>query len=225
LPVTPRSLLKACDYCDELAGGHRNAYVDRYGESADRVILDTSGFRITPTLGQIAEGHLLIVPHDHVCALADLPQDEIARLEDLCQRVRSILTGTYGECIFFEHGIRNVGSGGCGIDHAHMHAVPVPLQGAPGGLRERFKGRTIRHLSDITIEIPDSSYIFFEDCSGSRSVFTIDRIPSQYMRKLVADSIGKSDWDWRKSGYEADLVSAVSRLSPLFSPLASAKGR
>lgn len=222
---TFKSGRSACDFCDEFAGGRKNGYIHRYGESSSRVILGTPGFRIVPTLGQIAEGHLLIVPLDHVCALADLPLDEIVRLEDLCQYVRSILADTYGECIFFEHGIRNERSGGCGIDHAHMHAVPVPLRAAPTRLRETFQGSTIGRLAEIKIEVPDSSYIFFEDCSGSRSVFTIDCIPSQYMRMLIAESIGKNDWDWRKSGYEAELVSAVGRLLPLFSPVTPAQGR
>jgi hypothetical protein len=106
-----------------------------------------------------------------------------------------------------------------------MHAVPVPLAAMPSGLHEKFQVHTIRSLSDIKVTIPDSSYIFFEDCSRRRSVFTADRIPSQYLRKVVANSIGKNDWDWRERGREAELVSTVSRLLPLFSQLAPAQGQ
>jgi hypothetical protein len=106
-----------------------------------------------------------------------------------------------------------------------MHAVPVALEVVPAGLRKTFKGCTIGGLSDVKIKVPDSSYIFFEDCFARRSVFPIDCIPSQYMRKVVADSIGETRWDWRKFGYEPELVSSVSRLLPLFSPLTPAQGR
>jgi diadenosine tetraphosphate (Ap4A) HIT family hydrolase len=221
LPNTSSPQRAACDFCDERAGGHRNAYVDRYGESASRVILGTETFRIIPTLGQLAEGHLLVIPHDHVCALADLPPDGLGQLEDLCKNVRSILTSAYGECIFFEHGIRNDASGGCGIDHAHMHAVPVALRAAPSGVRERFLGRAIRNLSQIKTEVPDSSYIFFEDCLARRFVFPVDCIPSQHMRKLIADSIGKKEWDWRECGQEPELLSTLQQLPPLFSAAAN----
>lgn len=218
MPDTSNAAVGACDFCDEFSGGQLNAYASRYGmPPPKRVIFESGGFCIVPSLGQIVEGHLLIVPDHHICALADLAPEQILRLERLCQDVRSILTSAYGECIFFEHGIRKVGSGGCGIEHAHMHALPVPLRAAPSVLAEMFEGRRIRSLSNIKEELPDSSYIFFEDCCGGRSVFPIDRIPSQYMRKLVAESIGKTDWDWRAGSHESELISTMHRLSSLFS--------
>jgi diadenosine tetraphosphate (Ap4A) HIT family hydrolase len=212
--------LKECDFCDEFSSGRHNAYADRYGpQPAGRILLDGC-FRVLPTLGQIAEGHLLIVPVGHLCALADLTNEQSEHLERLCQQVRSILRGAYGACVFFEHGIRNAGSGGCGIDHAHMHAVPVTADGVLDILTQEFDGSRIGSLRDVKQSLShNSSYLFFEHDSGERYVFPADNLPSQYLRKLVAGSIGKSDWDWRKCGYEPGLISTIQRLSPLFSPV------
>jgi hypothetical protein len=138
--------------------------------------------------------------------------------------VRSVLHDAYGQCVLFEHGIRSEGAGGCGIDHAHMHAVPVTAPGVLNILTREFDGRRIASLADIagTLE-KNSSYLFFEDASRERYVFPVENLPSQYMRKLVADSIGKREWNWRESGHELELISAVQRLSPLFSPITAAR--
>jgi diadenosine tetraphosphate (Ap4A) HIT family hydrolase len=213
-----------CDFCDEFCGGHHNAFDLRYGGSIPhRAVATGNNFRVFPSLGQLVEGHLLIVPFRHIRALGDLPNDEIAELESITQLVKSTLHALYGQCIFFEHGIRSEGSGGCGIDHAHMHAVPVRADNVLRVLRQEFHGRSIQSLADISSSLAKrSSYLFFEDASSKRYVFPTEKLPSQYMRKLVAASIGKTDWDWRECGHEPELLSTLQQLHQLFSAVAIA---
>jgi diadenosine tetraphosphate (Ap4A) HIT family hydrolase len=208
--------LRKCDFCDEFSSGRHNAYARRYApQPAGRILFD-GPFHVLPTLGQIVEGHLLIIPIGHVRALAGLPNEQLLHLEDLCRQVRSVLHDVYGNCVFFEYGIKDKRSGGCGIDHAHMHAVPVTAKGVLNFLIQEFGGARIDSLVDIERESGQNSYLFFEDASQERYVFSVDNLPSQYMRKLVAESIGKSDWDWRKCSHEPALISTVQRLSPFF---------
>ena len=214
-----------CDFCDEFAGGSQNAFVRRYGQGDGRIVMASACFRIIPTLGQVVEGHLLIVPLRHFCALADLPSLQIDELDYLCRRVRSTLTDAYGECVFFEHGVRGSGAGGCGIDHAHLHAVPVAADGVLNILTREFGGCAIHDFAAVKEAVKqESSYLFFEDSSAKRYVFPVEELPSQYMRKLVADSIGKRDWDWRKCGREPELIATLERLTPLLSPAAAIAG-
>lgn len=209
-----------CEFCAEFVGSSENEFVARYGDClADRLLFGDRHFRILPSLGQIVEGHLLIIPVEHYCALADLPASSLAELDNLCRYTRLVLAQTYGSCIFFEHGVRGDASGGCGIDHAHMHAVPVRADSLANTLSREFGGRDISSIAEIRQRLAaDSSYLYLEDASKKRHVFPVESLPSQYMRKLVGQAVGKSDWDWRKSGYEVELVSTIQRLSPLFSP-------
>jgi len=214
-----------CDFCDEFAGGQQNAYAQYYGKLRNRSILVTVRFRVVPTLGQLVEGHLLIVPTEHSCALADLPDDQIQELENLSQDLRGVLRSTYGQCVFFEHGIRTLGSGGCGIDHAHLHAVPLAAEGVLPVLKDRFGGCGLQSLKEIRRAVPqDSSYLFFEDSSQRRHAFAVEHLPSQYLRKLIAQEIGKADWDWRQCGYEPELISTIERLSPTLAHLSDDGG-
>jgi diadenosine tetraphosphate (Ap4A) HIT family hydrolase len=169
-------------------------------------------------MGQIAEGHVLLVPKRHVTAMAQLTTIETDQLDDLCGRVRKFLHDAYGECIFFEHGIRKAGSGGCGVEHAHMHAIPVDGGVVLDVLVGNFHGSKIDRIQDIRGTVcQESSYLFFENCHGDRYVFAAPCIPSQYMRKVVCDSLGKCNWDWRNSGDEPELLATLQRVSTEFS--------
>lgn len=223
LEDTARNAGIVCEFCDEFTGGHQNAYSIRYGRTV-RSILRTHSFCVFPSLGHIAEGHLLIAPLEHFCALADLREDRLEEIEVLRLSVRSVLTEQYGDCIFFEHGTRTRGAGGCGIDHAHMHALPVAAPGVSEILMRKFGGCSVRSFGDVREAVKEQSYLFFEDSSASGYVFPVKQLPSQYMRKLVAESIGKPDWDWRKCTHEPELFSTLERLTPLFSQTAIVVG-
>ncbi len=218
MTCTPNVDSHRCDFCDEFSGGLQNTYVHRYGEHAHRRDLLNDGvFRVFPTLGQLAAGHLLIAPSRHITSMAGLKADESNQLKSICNLVRRALEREYGPAVFFEHGIQGTSAGGCGIDHAHMHAVPVACEGVLDALTLEFGGCAIEGLTAVKeIVDPDSSYLFFEDSSGNRYVFPVMDLPSQYMRKLVAKSNGKSDWDWRKCGQEPELIATLGRLAPLF---------
>ncbi len=214
--------MSACEFCDEFQGGNANAYALRYRTTLpNRVIFGSDTFRIMPSIGQIAPGHLLIVPVEHVCALADLPVDLHDVFGDLYRSAKFLLRSAYGRHVLFEHGIRQPGSGGCGIDHAHMHVIPVEADGVVEILRENHTGGEIEEFFDINTAIRrDSSYLYFEDSRERKFAFAVGHIQSQYIRKLIVQLLGKTNWDWRSCRFEPELVSVVERLSPLFMNLA-----
>ncbi len=140
-----------CDLCNELSGGTENAFDRIYARNPKSRILFQSGeFVVIPSLGQIVEGHLLIVPNRHFAALGDMSDAFVGELGILCRNVRSILKAEYGSCIFFEHGTRCVDAGGCGVYHAHLHAVPFPAALEPLELLTlEFRYRELKDLSGI----------------------------------------------------------------------------
>jgi diadenosine tetraphosphate (Ap4A) HIT family hydrolase len=211
---------KKCDFCDEFSGGLENSFTARYGSDLkSRIILKTENFSVLPSLGQIVEGYLLIVPTKHYTALADLPMQLVQELSRLCGRVRSALFDTYGPALLFEHGVRAGQSGGCGIEHAHLHAVPFAYAIEPvEELKQRHSFKFIRGISEINNEVPrTSSYLYYENISGQPCVFDVDFVPSQYLRKLLAESAGIDLWDWREYGKERALVSTLTRLAEVLS--------
>ena len=215
-----------CEFCLEQTRQSVSAFFARYREMLpDRTILCSEHCRVFPSLGQISEGHILITPLQHYTAIADMPFEMITELENIRKMLRTALEQIYGQCVFFEHGTRTNESGGCGIYHAHMHAVPIASNSVYETLVQKFAVQEIDSFSMVSTAITsDSSYLFFEDADARKFVMAANHLPSQFMRKVLANATGKGDWDWRKAGIEPELIRthevlslhlrALSELSP-----------
>src|SRR5258708_7399175 len=137
-----------CDFCDEFDGGVENAFDRIYRrDPKSRVLFRSDEFVVVPSLGQIAEGHLLLLPIMHWTALGDLPESLFEEFTELSKSVTSIIRDEYGSCVSFEHGVRPGSTGGCGVYHAHQHVVPLSATLDPvDSLKSKFTYKEIRHL-------------------------------------------------------------------------------
>jgi len=216
--------LLPCDFCDEFSGGRNNAFYSRYGSDLrNRTIFYTQNFKVLPSLGQIVEGHVLIVPVRHYTALADMPRGPVEEMSGLAHRVRVALSINYGPCLLFEHGSRGDNSGGCGIYHAHLHAVPAVGSRDPiCALKGMFRHQRLEGITEVGTKARGlKPYLYYEDTNSNSYLFEVDYLPSQYMRKLLVEMMGEGEWDWRKCGREEALLSTIARLSQAFGPGAS----
>jgi len=212
--------IPACEFCREFSGKPGSVFERIYGEERqNRVLFRSHSFVIAPSLGQIVEGYLLIMPHEHWTTIADLPDTLVHELRALCKIVRTELKSEYGSSmIFYEHGARSEDVGGCGIYHAHLHAVPWPTTlDQIESLKSRFPYREIGSVSEIRKSAERmSTYLFYESPQGRAYVFDTGSLPSQYMRKLLAEALGTAEWDWRSSGREERVLNTLKRLSHRF---------
>jgi hypothetical protein len=152
----------------------------------------------------------------HFCALADTPAELIQELEEVKGALVRQLSPVYGPYVFFEHGARGPNSGGCGISHAHLHALPLSVDEVLPKLKSQFPHLPIGSLSELKPATSGASYLYCEDPSSQGWLFFPRVLPSQYMRRLIAESAGISLWDWRQSGREDGLLATrVEVLSAL----------
>lgn len=208
-----------CEFCEEFAGGSMNAFYARYKETLrSRVLLSSENFRVFPSLGQLLEGHLLIAPLVHYTALAEMPIDLVSEFLHTWRHVRTVVSQVYGPCICFEHGARGPLNGGCGIYHAHLHATPLTGVADPvDTLKQRFpyvQLGQLNQISDLCTDLP--CYLLYQDSKERIYLFNTGPLPSQYMRKLLADALGVQDWDWRSTARDEKLLTAMRRLSGKF---------
>jgi ATP adenylyltransferase len=93
----------------------------------DKVILESEHFIVVPSKGAFLPGWLMVVPISHVLSMAQLPLSLAEELDSLLVRVTCLLELHYSAPTMFEHGAVTAGTTfGCGIDHAHLHVVPLP---------------------------------------------------------------------------------------------------
>lgn len=177
-------------------------------------IMESEHFVVVPTLGMLVPGWLLIVTKGHYLNMALLPNAYYQELDEVKTATRRELTEKFGLPVLFEHGPACPGeSAGCGIDHAHWHAVPLPFDLLPD-LEARFRRRHLQSATELRrVFYEGSSYLFYENQLGDAYLFTMDSLPSQFFRRLVAEKIGKPQyWDWHTDPGLPNILTTLERL-------------
>lgn len=164
------------------------------------ILFRSDNFFITPSVGSFVEGYLLICSKEHFIGMGNIPLNHFDELENLKESVRKVLSKYYIPPIFFEHGpVGKRKRGGCCIDHAHLHAVPLKTS-ILEKISTHLDFRRIRNLTEVRAQFKrEIPYLYYENQAGERYLTELfESIPSQYFRKVVTVEIGKpKEWDWR----------------------------
>lgn len=207
-----------CVFCREISGSRDTNFSRLYPESESRVIAETDSFIAFPCIGQLAEGHFLIVPKKHQNTLAQA-QNGLSNFESELDRVLAdahvFLGAEQAESLYFEHGAFGGQHGGCGIYHAHLHIVPMAGHVSCDGLAPRGKTAEAMNLYGVYKSAPaDKPYALFGSKRNGFSCWELaEPMESQTLRRFVAGALEVESWDWRKSGVEENMVSLLSRIS------------
>jgi len=123
-----------------------------------------------------------------------MTNEEISELKDSIEIARKLVRDTYGEPTLFEHGPAHAGTPvGCGIDHQHIHVVPLsfPLRSAVAdlfpsiewGKLSSYEGtRSLynSHLPYGLVQEPDQEIFYCDPPRGVR----------QFLRRAIAHALG-----------------------------------
>jgi histidine triad (HIT) family protein len=172
--------LEGCTFCEVAPGAKSGIY--------ERTIIETPNFRVFPTMGQIAEGYVLIVPKEHHACIGAMPEPVIDEFIELKDRVDKLVTEAYQKPIYFEHGVI-----GQTVLHAHMHVIPFNDDFREDFIERRFKSQfdyrepiqSIKDLKDIWKNF--GVYLFYES-HDKQEAYVTDIVP-MYARIVVADAL------------------------------------
>ena len=147
----------ACEFCKEKPNG-------KYP------LLESNYFYVIPSLGQIVTGYLLICTQQHFISLSQTPENYFSELKEVQDRVRKVLTQSYKQPIFFEHGAVKVRQGVCCIDHAHLHCVPLGKD-ILKDITNFFPVRKIKDISELMEQQEKQApYIYYESLDQTQYV-------------------------------------------------------
>jgi len=209
-----------CPFCDARnrndIGNTEDFLFTLSGENVrTRLLRETANFAVMPSIGQIVEGYLLLLPKAHVLSIAQVPRQDDRELVSLYAETKEVLRNAYSTSIVFEHGAAGPAlRAGCCVDHAHLHFVPVNVDLSPD-LREAFPEFRISSLLEIRalFEKP-REYLYFETNDDRKYVYAVHDIPPQYLRRLVARKLGVEDKsDWAIYRGKQELLRTISKLS------------
>jgi diadenosine tetraphosphate (Ap4A) HIT family hydrolase len=189
----------ACEFCAEIETGTIHGAAGEQAPIEERFVSRTSRFIAFPSVSPLRLGHLLIVPNEHVTAASHLEPDARQELIDFSKRMGEAISPA-GDVACFEHGVGREQAGGCGIDHAHLHLLPMTSEErslALEAIREDFATEPPVGLGEVLDSRPiHTSYLYFGTFDSVHSADAA-HIPSQFLRRCAARSIGNPIEDWR----------------------------
>jgi ATP adenylyltransferase len=196
---------KECCLCAQLRGISENDLISTMAADKDyvrRVALEGRLFAVIPSIGPLTRGHSLLCPKRHFRSLAQLPPSYDEECAAMTVRLVGLLSDLYGVPVHcFEHGTAAAGSRVlCTVDHAHLHLVPTDATVVNVLQRDAAWLPVGPALQDLRHAVGEDEYIYYCAPEGTRLVriATDEPIPSQYMRRVMGEAIGKGDlWDWR----------------------------
>jgi diadenosine tetraphosphate (Ap4A) HIT family hydrolase len=207
-----------CTICSELRGEDENNLIFRLlGKEFNSIIKKTDNFAVIPTIGQIVEGYIMVVPLEHYNCIAGLPGHLFEEFDKLKMECIEALFKIYGKrCICFEHGAVGTSfekKAGCCTDHAHLHIVPVEID-LLREIEQIFKSEKIETTERLSEKYKKGiPYLFFENSNREMYVFEAPLVESQYFRKLVAKNLGLIDkWDWRSNPGKYEIIATTEKL-------------
>ncbi|WPP91411.1 HIT domain-containing protein [Acinetobacter pittii] len=211
-------MINDCVFCRELNGSRDTNFAERYPEIKSRVIFETESLAAFPCIGQLVCGHFLIVPKSHDCTLAQT-QKRLSNFEQelflILREVHLILGFELNDSLIFEHGALGPNDGSCGIYHAHLHVLPSTSKIAAFELYNFQNKDLMRNLESLLKNIPiDKPYIFAGNMKeGFYHTLLEEPLPSQTLRKAIANQLNTEQWDWRKSQREESMLSTLRKVT------------
>lgn len=202
--------MSACRICLELSAEVREPW--------NEPLLETDHFCAVPSLGALVEGWLLIFPKRHYIAMGAVPFQLRSEVEFLQTRVHRLLQRCYSRPVqFFEHGPSAEGHGtGCGVDHAHLHAVPLKCD--LGALVTGFASSPLRWSQGSWDEMVEAQragmdYLYLKSDGEAGRLATGADFGSQSFRRAISRFLGIPDeFNWKTHPQYANVRSTISAI-------------
>jgi diadenosine tetraphosphate (Ap4A) HIT family hydrolase len=207
-----------CVFCRELGGSRNTNFARLYPELASRILFETDSLVAFPCIGQLVEGHFLIVSKEHRSTLAEVACHNdtfVYELQTLIEVVHSRMGMPSVDSLLFEHGAIGSEDGGCGIYHAHLHVVPRAGHLQPSKIFDFKSDAASTSIESIFEQIPARTpYVLVGNMvRGMYAQSLVKPLASQTLRRNVAQALGVGAWDWRSAEREPLMLKLLSEVS------------
>ncbi len=212
-----------CDFCDITHGegeiGSTNPCLDRDFE----ISFSTRNFVAIPDAAPIAPRHTLLLPRDHVLSFARLEERWQQRARAIVDHFFDQMPAPTGHvpCLF-EHGsIEEEETRDCGITHAHLHLLYLPLERMDEeGTLEHFD--EYPDLSSALTDFGQEDYYLFGQYGHQVHVKNVAEATelkcSMFLRKWIAGRLDRPELaDYRRyqTNGRDDMLGEVHRTHEL----------
>lgn len=191
--------MKECVFCE----------LDK-NKIANTIIEETDTFYVTPSVGALVEGYILIISKKHINSMTELNSDEKIEYLSILEKYRKLFFKKFHKFpIVFEHGtsIQDETSASS-IVHAHTHIVNHNYQDEQSVI-ENLKLEKIN--TDFNLENKNKSYIFYINPIGEHYITYKFNPVSQMMRIIIAQDLNIDEmYNWKQYPFTKNIVSTIN---------------
>lgn len=165
-------------------------------------LLITDNFYVACDVHPLTEGHILIIPKDHISCVGAFSKELFNEFSELYIKFSDFVKNTYGSVSSFEHGIT-----GQTVFHSHIHLLPYA--GSPESIIPEGS-----HIIYSLVNIPELQKLFFKNgkylfFSIRESMWTVDTSlgTPRFFRDRFAKALGHEErGNWKTMDKNASLM-------------------
>jgi len=189
-----QSIKKDCPHCDA------KSFAFKYP------LKKTNNFWIICDVHPLTEGHILIIPKEHLSCVGEYSNNLLAEFVKLYHQCSGFLNAEYGSVATFEHG--KIGQT---VFHSHVHLFP--FRGNESAIVSEGKDK-LKHLNSISqlreIFMKDGQYLFFSINNKAWVVDISIGVP-RFFRDRFAKALGTSErGDWKKMHQNKKIMTEIN---------------
>ena len=198
----------SCSICAELGSNEDSLLAQLLaGDGIISAIAQrTNNFAVIPSIGALVPGHSLVVPlsHESNVVVSASAMGLTKELFETVDRHLVTLGQSFGKTfLIFEHGSTSFGHSLCSTEHGHLHILPLDQNAIDAVFQKLRKVADLIPFCELEQRaIASQDFIYVggvdERWSYTPAFFMPAKgIPSQYMRRIVAEVIGIESWNWK----------------------------
>ena len=165
----------------------------------DAILFENDNIYVQVDISPLCIGHILIVTKKHYLNFFETSREIKEDVIRLKKKIKEVYKEVYNsDVLFFEHGSAKKGYAGKSIDHAHMHCIPYKYD-----IRDTLYKLLGENISLDILSVNgfhnEFSYIYLDSTNGSNLIYKVDKLPSQFLRKILALKYGNSNYLWQEN--------------------------
>ncbi|MBW7991140.1 MAG: HIT domain-containing protein [Planctomycetes bacterium] len=216
----PQHKESECRYCAGFLGEQGHVQ-----EPWDTILYESDNFVVVPSLGAMIEGWLLVVTKNHYICMGAIPEHLWSELQHVLEHATKVITSKYAAPTLFEHGPATEGLHvGCGIDHAHLHIVPLQFNLLESSKKSEELARCDWSKLDsmwpslAQLHQSSESYIFIAEPHQTPFRATVsDAVPCQSLRRIIARELAiPAQYDYNYNNFRGNVENTIRCVNVCF---------
>lgn len=175
--------------------------------ATEHLLKETNNFRVVCDVHPLVEGHILIMPKEHLSCMGEYSEELFQEFMKLYDEFSTFLLVTYGSVASFEHG--KIGQT---VFHSHVHLLPFNGEPSEIILEGKDKLTKMKLLAELNDTFKtNGQYLFFSIGKNLWIVDTALGAPG-FFRNRFASALGRSErGNWKRMHADATLMAQAHK--------------